>query len=40
MNPAAALITGICEEVGWTGFVNPRLRQRYSGLANVTVLNR
>ena len=33
MNLAAAAITGICEEVGWTGFVTPRLRQRYGGPA-------
>ena len=26
---AAGLITGLCEELGWTGFVIPRLRLRY-----------
>lgn len=38
MNLAAALITGICEEVGWTGFVTPKLRQRYSGLATGLII--
>ena len=26
---AAGLMTGLCEELGWTGFVIPRLRRRY-----------
>jgi membrane protease YdiL (CAAX protease family) len=26
---AAGLMTGLCEELGWTGFVIPRLRLRY-----------
>jgi len=26
---AAGLVTGFCEELGWTGFVIPRLRLRY-----------
>ena len=26
---AAGLMTGFCEELGWTGFVIPRLRMRY-----------
>lgn len=29
----SAVVTGICEELGWTGFVTPRLRQRYTVLA-------
>jgi membrane protease YdiL (CAAX protease family) len=29
---AAGLITGLCEELGWTGFVIPRLRLRYGVL--------
>ncbi len=30
MGIIAAVVTGICEELGWTGFVTPRLRERYS----------
>jgi membrane protease YdiL (CAAX protease family) len=30
---ASAVVTGICEELGWTGFVTPRLLPRYSVLA-------
>jgi len=33
MGLAAAVVTGICEELGWTGFVTARLMQRYSVLA-------
>jgi CAAX protease family protein len=29
---AAGLMTGFCEELGWTGFVIPRLRLRYGVL--------
>jgi membrane protease YdiL (CAAX protease family) len=29
---AAGLMTGLCEELGWTGFVIPRLRLRYGAL--------
>ena len=29
---AAGLMTGFCEELGWTGFVIPRLRRRYGVL--------
>jgi membrane protease YdiL (CAAX protease family) len=29
---AAGLMTGLCEELGWTGFVIPRLRLRYGVL--------
>ena len=29
---AAGLMTGVCEELGWTGFVIPRLRLRYGVL--------
>jgi membrane protease YdiL (CAAX protease family) len=29
---AAGLMTGLCEELGWTGFVIPRLRRRYGVL--------
>lgn len=34
----SALVTGICEELGWTGFVTPRLRQRYSILATGLII--
>jgi membrane protease YdiL (CAAX protease family) len=37
-NLTAAVITGICEEVGWTGFVTPRLRQRCSGLTTGLII--
>jgi len=30
MNLTAAVAVGICEELGWTGFVMPRLMQRYT----------
>src|SRR5688572_16874023 len=30
---AAGLMTGFCEELGWTGFVIPRLRLRYGVLS-------
>jgi CAAX protease family protein len=32
MNFSMAVITGICEEIGWTGFATPKLRQRYGWL--------
>ena len=32
VNLTAAVVTGLCEEVGWMGFVAPKLRQRYSSL--------
>ncbi len=32
MNLTSGLLVGICEEIGWMGFVAPKLRQRYSGL--------
>ncbi len=35
---ASAVVTGICEELGWTGFVTPRLRQRYSVLATGLII--
>ncbi len=31
-NLTAAVAVGICEEIGWMGFVAPKLRQRYSSL--------
>lgn len=34
----SAVVTGICEELGWTGFVTPRLRQRYSVLATGLII--
>jgi uncharacterized protein len=34
----AALVTGICEELGWSGFAVPRLRQRYSILNTGLIL--
>lgn len=34
----SAVVTGICEELGWTGFVTPRLRQRYSILATGLII--
>lgn len=34
----AAVVTGICEELGWIGFVTPRLRQRYSVLATGLII--
>ncbi len=30
MGLSSALVTGFCEELGWSGFVLPKLRQRYS----------
>lgn len=30
---AAGLLTGLCEELGWTGFAVPQLRRRYGVLA-------
>jgi hypothetical protein len=38
MGLSAAVVTGICEELGWTGFVTPRLRQRYSVLATGLII--
>ncbi|MCE7980036.1 MAG: CPBP family intramembrane metalloprotease [Caldilinea sp. CFX5] len=35
---ASAVVTGICEELGWTGFVTPRLRQRYSVIATGLII--
>jgi len=32
MNLTSGIAVGICEEVGWMGFVAPKLRQRYSSL--------
>ncbi|MEZ4867046.1 MAG: CPBP family intramembrane glutamic endopeptidase [Caldilineaceae bacterium] len=34
----SAVVTGICEELGWTGFVTPRLRQHYSILATGLII--
>lgn len=34
----AAVVTGICEELGWIGFVTPRLRQRYRVLATGLII--
>lgn len=34
----AAIVVGILEEIGWTGFVTPRLRQRYSALKTGLVI--
>ena len=34
----SAVVTGICEELGWTGFVTPRLRQRYTVLATGLII--
>ena len=34
----SAVVTGICEELGWTGFVTPKLRQRYSVLATGLII--
>jgi membrane protease YdiL (CAAX protease family) len=38
MGLVSAMVTGICEELGWTGFVTPRLRQRYSVLATGLII--
>jgi len=35
---AAGLMTGLCEELGWTGFVIPRLRLRYGALTTGLIL--
>jgi membrane protease YdiL (CAAX protease family) len=35
---AAGLMTGLCEELGWTGFVIPRLRLRYGVLTTGIVV--
>lgn len=35
---SSALVTGICEELGWTGFVTPRLRQHDSVLATGLII--
>ena len=35
---AAGLMTGLCEELGWTGFVIPRLRLRYGVLTTGLVV--
>jgi membrane protease YdiL (CAAX protease family) len=35
---AAGLMTGFCEELGWTGFVIPRLRRRYGVLTTGLVV--
>ncbi len=32
MGLSSGIVTGICEELGWVGFVTPRLRQRYSAV--------
>src|SRR5574340_878994 len=32
MGLISAVVVGICEELGWTGFVTPRLRQRHGVL--------
>jgi membrane protease YdiL (CAAX protease family) len=32
MGILSGLLVGLCEELGWTGFVNPRLRKRYGVL--------
>jgi uncharacterized protein len=34
----AALMTGVLEELGWTGFATPRLRARYSILATALII--
>jgi membrane protease YdiL (CAAX protease family) len=38
MGLVSAVVTGICEELGWTGFVTPRLRQRYSVLSTGLII--
>ncbi len=38
MGIALGLIVGICEELGWTGFAVPRLRQRYGVLATALIV--
>ncbi|UCG70250.1 MAG: CPBP family intramembrane metalloprotease [Thermoplasmata archaeon] len=34
----SGIFVGICEELGWTGFVTPRLRQRYSVLSTGLII--
>jgi membrane protease YdiL (CAAX protease family) len=34
----SGVLVGICEELGWTGFVTPRLRQRYSILTTGLII--
>lgn len=38
MGLISAIFVGICEEVGWTGFVTPRLRLRYSVLTTGLII--
>lgn len=38
MGLVSAVVVGICEELGWTGFVTPRIRQRYSVLATGLII--
>ena len=38
MGLSAAIATGICEELGWSGFVLPRLRQRHSGFKTGVIM--
>jgi membrane protease YdiL (CAAX protease family) len=38
MGVLSGVIVGICEELGWTGFVTPKLRRRYSILGTGLVM--
>src|SRR6266545_2754861 len=38
MGIIAGVVAGICEELGWTGFALPRLRQRYSILTTGLIM--
>jgi membrane protease YdiL (CAAX protease family) len=38
MGISSGIIVGICEELGWTGFVTPRMRQRYSVVATGLII--
>jgi uncharacterized protein len=38
MGITSGVIVGICEELGWTGFALPRLRQRYGVLATGVIM--
>jgi membrane protease YdiL (CAAX protease family) len=38
MGLSSGIVTGICEELGWVGFVTPRLRQRYSVLTTGLIM--
>jgi uncharacterized protein len=38
MGLISGTVTGICEELGWTGFVTPKLRQRYGVLTTGLII--